>query len=104
MIPFAPLAVEAVPRPGRAPEPHAQTPAAARRVGEEFEALFLAQMLSPLFEGVATDGPLGGGQAERMIRSFQVDEFAKAIARRGGIGIADAVVREILRTQERSHG
>jgi Rod binding domain-containing protein len=31
---------------------------------------------------------------------MQVDEYGKAIAKNGGIGIADAVFREILRAQE----
>ncbi len=72
----------------------------ARRVAEEFEAVFLGQVLKPMFATVRTDGPFGGGFSEDMWRSLQVDEFGKAIARSGGIGIADAVLRQILKMQE----
>jgi Rod binding domain-containing protein len=79
-------------------------PADARRVGEEFEAMFLSQMLAPMFDQIRTDGPFGGGNAETMYRSFLVDAYAKSMVKAGGIGIADNVQREILKLQETSHG
>jgi Rod binding domain-containing protein len=33
-------------------------------------------------------------------RSQQVQEYGKAIAQNGGVGIADAVVRELIQAQE----
>jgi Rod binding domain-containing protein len=74
--------------------------AAARKAAVEFEAMFLSQMLGHMFEGIKTDGPFGGGHAERMYRSLLVDEYGKAVARTGGVGIADQVMTEILRHQE----
>ena len=71
----------------------------ARRVAEEFEAVFLGQVLKPMFDTVPTDGPFGGGFSEGMWRALQVDEYGKAIARSGGIGISDAVLRQILEMQ-----
>jgi peptidoglycan hydrolase FlgJ len=76
----------------------------ARKVGAEFEQMFIAQMLQPIFDAMPTDGPFGGGGGERMFRSFQVDEYAKSITRSGGIGIADAVARHIIAMQEKSNG
>jgi hypothetical protein len=35
-----------------------------------------------------------------MWRSLQVVEYGKAIAQKGGIGIADSVFREMLKLQE----
>ena len=70
--------------------------AAARQVGEDFESMFLSQMLSPIFNALKTDGPFGGGHAEGMYRSFLVDAYAKAMTRSGGIGIADQVVRSVM--------
>ncbi len=75
-------------------------PKAARKAAEEFEAMFLSQMFGHMFEGIKTDGPFGGGHAERMYRSLLVDEYGKAMAHAGGIGIADQVMKEILRNQE----
>ena len=74
--------------------------AAARQAAEEFEAVFLSQMLSHMFAGVETGGAFGGGHAEEVFRSVMVDEYGKMMARSGGVGIADAVMGEILRIQE----
>lgn len=76
----------------------------ARKAGSEFEQMFIAQMLQPIFDTISSDGLFGGGAGERMFRSFQVDEYAKVIARSGGVGIADAVARHIISMQENGNG
>jgi len=75
-------------------------PEAVRQAARDFEAVFVAQMLAPMFEGLASDGMFGGGPGENIYRSILVDEYGKAVASAGGIGIADQVQREILRAQE----
>jgi len=67
---------------------------------EEFEAFFLSQMLQPMFQNIEAAEPFGGGNAERMWRSMQVDELGKAFAKAGGIGLAQSVMKEMLRLQE----
>ncbi len=71
-----------------------------REKAKEFEAVFISQMLSPMFEGIEVDDNFGGGHAEKMFRGMQVTEMAKAISEGGGIGIADAIVKEMLKMQE----
>ncbi len=71
-----------------------------RKVAEDFEASFVAMMLRPMFEGLSTDGPFGGGQGEAMWRSFMIDEMGKQTARAGGVGLADTVLAEMLKMQE----
>ena len=71
-----------------------------RALAEEFEAMFLSQMLAPMFENLQSDGPFGGGSSEVVYRSLMVQEYGNAIAEAGGIGIAEAVQREILKIQE----
>lgn len=84
-----------------APKPvNTQSAAQARRAAEEFEAFFLSQTVDAMFAGVETDGPFGGGHAEQMFRSLLSQEYGKSMARGGGVGIADQVYREILKTQE----
>ncbi|MFC5343276.1 rod-binding protein [Brevundimonas staleyi] len=70
-----------------------------RATAEQFEASFLSQMLKPMFEGISTDGPFGGGEAEGTWRSFMIDAMAKQTVRAGGIGLADTVVSEMIRMQ-----
>ena len=72
----------------------------ARDVAEEFESVFLTQMLQHMFEGIKTDGPFGGGQSEQIYRSMLNQYYAEAVAKRGGVGIADAVYSEILKLQQ----
>jgi flagellar protein FlgJ len=80
-----------------------QSAARMRETAEKFEASFLSQMLKPMFEGLETDGPFGGGEAEGTWRSFMIDEMAKTTVRAGGIGMADTVMAEMIRMQsERS--
>ena len=53
-----------------------------------------------MFSGISTDGPTGGGEGEAMFRSMMTDEYAKQIEAQGGFGLADAVQRQLLKTQE----
>lgn len=72
----------------------------ARRVAEEFEAFFLSQFMQPMFANLGAEEPFGGGLAEEMWQTLMVDEYGKAMARAGGVGIADAVLRQIILMQE----
>lgn len=74
--------------------------AALRRAAEEFESVFLSEMLAPMFEGLDTEGLGGGGMGEEIFRPMLVERYAEAIARAGGVGIADSVMREMMRLQE----
>ncbi|MBL4691838.1 MAG: rod-binding protein [Magnetovibrio sp.] len=71
-----------------------------KETAEDFEAVFISQMLKPMFEGIKSDTMFGGGQAEDMWRSQMMDEYGKTIAKSGGIGIAKAVMGEMLKLQE----
>jgi peptidoglycan hydrolase FlgJ len=71
-----------------------------RRAAEEFESQFLSQMLSQMFSGLEADPLTGGGSAEEMFRSLLVDQYGKEMSRAGGVGIADAVQKQMLKMQE----
>lgn len=88
-----------------AARPVASSPAATartRETAEAFEASFLSQMLKPMFEGLSTDGPFGGGEAESTWRGFLVEAMAKQTVQAGGIGLADRVMSEMLKMQEQA--
>lgn len=74
--------------------------ASIKAKAQEFEGVFVSQMLGQMFSGVSTDGPFGGGQGEQMFRSLMLDEYGKQISKQGGIGLADSVTRELLKRQE----
>ncbi len=74
--------------------------AKARQSAQDFEAMALGQLLQPMFNTVDTSkGLFGGGVGEATWKPMLVDEMAKSMARAGGIGIADAVFKEMLRMQ-----
>lgn len=81
-----------------APTPRPQSDR-LQETARDFEANFIAQMLRPMFEGLSTDAPFGGGEAEATWRSLLIDEMGKSVARAGGIGLADHVVAEMIRAQ-----
>ena len=87
-------------RPTDATSKRGQSPAQMRETAEAFEASFLSQMLKPMFEGIQTDGPFGGGEGEATWRSFLIDAMAKQTGKAGGIGLADTVMSEMLKMQE----
>lgn len=65
----------------------------------EFEAVFISEMIKPMFEGLKTDGMFGGGKAEEVFRSIMLQEYGKAIASTNTIGIADHVKAELIKAQ-----
>ena len=68
---------------------------------QEFEHVFLSNMLGTMFSGVSGEGPMGdNGPGSEIWRSFLVDQYAGEIAKSGGVGIADQVSRELLSLQE----
>lgn len=77
---------------------NATNPAALARLARRFEAQALGALLKPVF-GEAPKGLLSGGAAEEQWRPMLVEHHARAWSDRGGVGIADAVYRELLRVQ-----
>lgn len=74
--------------------------AEARRVAQQFESLFLNQMLEHMSASLKTDGPFGGGQGEQIFRSLLNQEYAGSLQKRGGIGLADDIYNQILKLQQ----
>lgn len=77
----------------------AQRPRSMREAAEDFEAVFLSQMLAPVFEQLGEDPLIGGGYAGKVYQSLLVDELGRSMAKAGGVGLADAVYRELVKAQ-----
>lgn len=71
-----------------------------KQTAQDFEAVFISEMLRPMFENIEPSSPFGGGSGEKIYRDMQIDEYGKAIAKSGGIGLADNVMREMIKMQE----
>ncbi len=72
----------------------------AKEAAQDFEAFFLSRMMESMFEGISTDGPFGGGHAEKVYRSLLLNEYGKTMAKTGSVGVADFVMDSILKMQE----
>ncbi len=66
---------------------------------QDFESVFVSEMLKPMFETVGVDDMFGGGKGEEVFRGMMVQEMGKSIAKQGGLGIADQVRAELIKIQ-----
>ena len=69
------------------------------KLGFDFESMVLSQLISPMFEGLSTDGPFGGGEGEAAMKSFYIDAIGKEMAKHGGVGISAMMQKELLKLQ-----
>jgi Rod binding domain-containing protein len=70
------------------------------QAAQEFEAVFITEMMKPMFEGLSTEAPFGGGKGEEVFRDMLLQEYGKKVAQTGTIGIADHVKEQMIRLQE----
>lgn len=68
---------------------------ALRTSARAFEAAFLSEMLRAAGAG-QTGGHFGGGIGEDQFASFLIDHQAERIAARGGIGLAEIILRNLI--------
>ncbi len=69
-----------------------------RAAAQAFEAAVLAEMLRAAGAGRPVES-FGGGVGEQQFASFLVDEQATRMAERGGIGVAEMILRQLLAEQ-----
>jgi peptidoglycan hydrolase FlgJ len=102
-----PSAAAVYPTMSRVPEPAQAGPrdAKAWKQAQDFEQVFVEQMLGHLTSGLSGPGPLGDeGPGSDVWRGMLTQEYAKNATKAGGFGIAPAVYNELMRLQEKSHG
>ncbi|MGK2284486.1 rod-binding protein [Pedomonas sp. V897] len=99
MSPAASPAVMATGLPLSASRPALPVNPQTRAALEEFEAVLIGEMVNVMLSTVPTDGYMGGGNAEEIYRSMMGQEMGREIARQGGLGIAPALMNEIVRLQ-----
>jgi peptidoglycan hydrolase FlgJ len=71
-----------------------------RRQAMELESVFLNTLMKQMFSSIDTKGTFGGGFAEQTWRGMQAEQFAAVMAEAGGIGLADAILGDLLAVQE----
>lgn len=74
-----------------------------RKQAEELEAVFLNTLVSEMFKGLGKDSENGGDFGTETWRTMQSEQFAAAIAKSGGVGIADQIMTNLLQAQEQAN-
>ena len=69
--------------------------AALKAVAKDFEAAFIAQMLT--HSGLAESLTSGEGKMASAFGSFYVEQLAERMADQGGIGMADSIYKQLER-------
>lgn len=72
------------------------------KVAKDFEAMFVSEMMKPMFEGIQPDKIFGGGKTEEVFKGLLLQEYGKLMAETGQLGIAEHVKAELVRMQESS--
>ncbi len=69
---------------------------ANQKVAKQFEGMFLSMMLKGMRDTLPQDGPMSS-DATRMATSMSDDQLAQNLSRGKGIGLADALVKQLSR-------
>jgi flagellar protein FlgJ len=76
--------------PGRDPQK-------LKAVAQQFEAVFLQQIFKEMRKTVPEGGLIPRGNADDMYTQLQDMEAAKIMAERGGIGMAELMLQDLLK-------
>ena len=68
-----------------------------RSTAHEIESIFLSHMLKTMREASGPNGGLLSGKGQRIYKEMMDDHMGRAMAKAGGIGLADLLVRDVLR-------
>lgn len=68
-----------------------------KQTAQQFEAIFIQQMFKEMRNTIPNDGLIPRGNADDMYTQMQDLEAAKIMAERGGIGLADLMLQELLK-------
>ena len=76
-------------------------PAKTLKSAQSFESMAINQMLQPMFATAEeSDSMFSGGAGEKQFRPMLVEQIAKQMENNGGIGLTDAIDRQMLAMQE----
>lgn len=79
----------------RLPDAAQEHRAAMKSAAMEFEAVFLAEMLSHTGLGKTSDS-FGGGAGEDAFKSLLTREWATQLTEKGGVGLSETIYQALL--------
>ncbi|MGE4350568.1 MAG: rod-binding protein [Bdellovibrionales bacterium] len=72
------------------------------KTAKDFEAVFMAQMLKPMWDGLETDAMFGGGPGEDAMKDLLLQEYGKSMVRNDQYGLSPAIMDAMIRMQEQA--
>ena len=72
-------------------------PEQLKEVAQQFEAIFIQQMYKEMRKTVPDDGLIQRGNADDIYNQLQDLEAAKITAQRGGIGLAELMLEQLMK-------
>lgn len=97
-----PPATAAATPAGAPPRPDvAKVPERIAETARQFEGVLMGQLAKTMLEAGGDDS-LPGGHAEAMFRGMLGETLGAEMAKRGGVGLAPAVMEQMLRMQEQA--
>lgn len=66
-----------------------------REATQDFEALFIKQMLNSMKKTVTKSGLLDGGMGQEIFEDMLYDEYAKQMAQTANLGISDMMFKQL---------
>jgi len=81
-------------------------PTTLREAAQQFESLFVSQLMKSMRATVPKSQLFGSGSGESMFREMLDQEFAGRVAESGGIGIGEMLYRQLSSNQKQApdHG
>ena len=72
-----------------------------RQQAEDLEGIFLNTLMKEMFASLKSESAeAGGGFAEDTWRGMQAEQMANSLAQGGGIGLAEAILPDLIAAQE----
>lgn len=71
-----------------------------KAAAQEFEAVYIAEMMQYVFADVNKGGLMHGGNSENIYRSLMIEQYSKSLAKTNQLGMTDAIQKQILKLQE----
>lgn len=68
---------------------------------QDFEALFIKQMLNSMRKTVNKTGMMQGGMAEDVFEDMLYDEYAKTMSRTARLGLSDLIYKQVAFTENK---
>ena len=91
------------PLPLTDPEPKKVDEEKLKKACMDFESLFIYQVLKSMQETVPKSGLLGEGPEKGIFESLFGQEWSKALAHQGGLGLGKMLYKQMLRSEQEKY-